>query len=165
MLSLDILSRVIHVGTAVVLVGGSVFMRFVLMPAASRLPEKEHFALREQVLGRWRKFVGVGIGLLIITGFYNYIHLAMPQHSGDGLYHGLMGVKVILAMVIFFIASALTGRSEALDRVRQNAKMWLAILILLATILIAIAGFLKVRGSVPGGDEGQSTAESYHPAV
>jgi len=145
---LDVLSRVTHVATAVVLIGGSVFMRYVLLPSAAQLPDEPHAALRQQVLARWRKFVPVGIVLFLVTGFYNYIKVAIPQHSGDGLYHALMGVKIILALVVFFIASALTGRSEALEGVRRNAKLWLALLVLLAGLIIAIAGFLKMRGPV-----------------
>ena len=35
---LSIISRWIHIGTAIVVVGGTVFLRFVLLPAAEGLP-------------------------------------------------------------------------------------------------------------------------------
>ena len=38
-LIIAIISRWMHIGSAIVVVGGSVFMRFVLMPAAAELPE------------------------------------------------------------------------------------------------------------------------------
>src|SRR5690606_31355651 len=107
---LDVLSRWVHVGTAVVLVGGSVFMRYVLMPAAgTSLGDAEHEALRAQLITRWKKYVMVGIALLLISGFYNYVKVAIPQHKGDGLYHGLMGTKILIALAVFFLASVLTG--------------------------------------------------------
>ena len=52
--ALDVLSRFAHVATAIVMVGGTVFMRFVLMPAAKELPETEHDQLRQRLLARWK---------------------------------------------------------------------------------------------------------------
>lgn len=140
----DVLARWFHVGAAVVLVGGSVFARFVLMPAAAGLQESEHVALRERIMGRWRKVVMGGILLLLVTGFYNYLAVTAPAHKGDGLYHGLMGVKILLAFGAFFLASVLSGRSPRFETVRENAAWWLGVLILLTGIVIAIGGYLKV---------------------
>jgi len=148
----DILSRWVHVGTAIVILGGSVFMRFVLMPAAAQLPDEEHQALRERVMGRWRKFIMAGIMLLLLSGFYNYIAIAIPAHKGQqGPYHMLMGIKILLAFVVFFFASALAGRSKGLEPIRQNAGRWLAVTILLSAVVVAIAGYLKVavKGAPP----------------
>jgi uncharacterized membrane protein len=145
-LILDTVSRIVHVGTAITLVGGSVFMAFALMPAAAaNLSDEEHDRLREGVLGRWKKFVGPGIGLFLISGFYNFARMA-PLHKGDSLYHALVGTKILLAFAVFFIASALVGKSKALDGMRQNRAKWLKILILLAAIIVGISGFVKVRG-------------------
>lgn len=142
---LNVISRWIHVGTAIVLVGGTVFMRFLLMPAAAELPEGEHEALRARILGRWKRFVHAGILLFLLSGFYNYIVVTLPAHRGDRLYHPLIGVKILLAFAIFFLASALVGRSRAFDGLRKNSKTWLGVIVLLATIIVGISGYLKVR--------------------
>lgn len=145
-LVLNTVSRVVHVGTAITLVGGSVFMAFALMPAAAaKLSDEEHDRLRDGVLGRWKKFVGPGIGLFLISGFYNYMK-AIPFHKGDGLYHGLVGTKMILALAVFFLASALVGKSKGLEGIRKNRAKWLKVLIVLAAIIVCISGFVKVRG-------------------
>ena len=83
---IDVLSRWIHMGAAVVLIGGSVFMRFVLMPAAAELPDDEHQALRGRVMQRWKRIVMIGIMLLLISGFYNYIKIAIPAHKHEQTY-------------------------------------------------------------------------------
>ena len=44
---LDTISRFVHIGTAIVLVGGSVFTLMVLMPAAKKLPDEPHAQLAE----------------------------------------------------------------------------------------------------------------------
>src|SRR5262245_51098195 len=83
---IDVLSRFVHVAAAIVMVGGTVFMRFILMPAAVELPQAEHDQLRERLLARWKRVVHGGIALLLISGGYNY-WLAIRLHKGDGLYH------------------------------------------------------------------------------
>lgn len=142
-LIIDVLSRWAHVGAAVVLIGGSVFMRFMLMPAATELPDDQHQALRQRIMQRWKRIVMIGIGLLLLSGLWNY-HQKIQTGKPDGLYHALMGTKILLAFGAFFLASALTGRSAGLEKFRTDARKWLLVLIALTATVVAIAGFLKV---------------------
>lgn len=140
----DILSRWIHVGTAIVLVGGTCFMRFVLLPAARRtLSDESHELLREAVRDRWKRFVHLGIALLLISGFYNYIK-AMPGHKGVPLYHALIGTKILLALAVFFLGSALVGRSPAFAKMREFPRPWLMLILLLSAAIVGISGYCKV---------------------
>lgn len=136
----ELLSRWVHVGTAIVLLGGSVFMRFVLLPEAAKLPAEQHDQLRLGTVTRWKRFVMAGITLLLVTGFYNYL----TRESLPPRYHMLMGIKILLALGVFFLGSALTGRSAGLAAIRQNARTWLVVLIGLASLVVAIAGYLKI---------------------
>ena len=98
-------------------------------------------------IGTWKRIVHSGIALFILTGALNYYRvIAKGTHKGDPLYHALLGTKIILALVIFFIASLLVGRSPAFEGVRRNAPRWLLVNLLLAAIIVAISGFLRVRG-------------------
>ncbi len=146
-LVLNTLFRWLHVGTAIVLLGGSVFMRFVLMPAAEKLPTEAHDTLRGHIRAAWKVFVHAGIALLLVTGLYNYLVVMVPAHKGDSLYHALMGTKILLALAVFFLASVLVGRAAAFEKMRQNLRIWLGLVILLAALIVAISGFLKVRPS------------------
>lgn len=156
---IQVILRIVHVATAIVLVGGSVFMRFALMPAAAGLGDAEHEALRERLMGRWRRFVHGGIALLLASGLYNYVVVMVPLHKGDGRYHMLVGIKMLLALVLFFLAAALVGRSSALQGLRDKVRTTLTVMILLAASIVAISGFLKIRG-VPDGSEPAETAVS-----
>ncbi|WP_437201336.1 DUF2269 family protein [Planctomicrobium sp. SH664] len=142
-------SRVIHIVAAIVLFGGAVFTRFLLMPAAGQLDEEQHQKLRAGVTGRWKYFVHLGITLLIVTGFYNYLVVMRPLHKGDSFYHMWMGIKILLAMVVFFYASALVGRARAFEGIRKNAGFWLLVSIVLSFFVVGIASVLKVRGVPP----------------
>jgi len=140
--------RVLHVGSAILLVGGAAFIRFVLMPAANAtLSEADHTRLRARIMETWKKIVLGGIALILLSGLFNYIRIIMEQtHKGDKLYHALLGTKLLLALAVFFISSALVGKSAGLEKIRQNAKKWLLINLLLASVIIGISGYLRVRG-------------------
>lgn len=152
-LLLPVLSRWIHVGTAIVLVGGTTFFRFVVMPALG----DDSAELVERIRQGWKKFVHGGIALFLLSGIYNFI-IMLPKHKGDGLYHGLVGTKILLALVVFFIASALVGRSAGTQKFRDGAKKWTGIMLLLSAVIIGISGFVKVRG--PMSKENAGVVES-----
>lgn len=141
---IDVVSRVVHIATAITLVGGSVFTLLVLMPSAKTLEDSVHQSFLASIIGRWKRFVHGGVALFLVSGFYNYFR-AIPHHKGDGLYHALVGTKMILALVVFFLAAAMVGRSEKLAFIRGNRKFYLTMLVCLAAVIVTISGFVKVR--------------------
>jgi uncharacterized membrane protein len=147
---LGVVSRILHVGTAIVLVGGAAFLRFALLPAAvASLTDEEHARLRQAVLARWGKFVHSGIAILLFSGAYNFVRAIWALRDAgvrDPLYHALIGIKILLAMGVFFVASVLVGRSAKFEAWRKQAAKWLTINLVLALLVVSISGFLKVRG-------------------
>jgi len=143
---LQVVSRIAHVLTAVALLGGSLFSLCVLLPSAKGLDESAHRHLAEGVARRWKWIVHLAIALLLVSGFYNYM-LALSVHRGDSLYHALLGTKMLLALGTLFLAAALVGRSPGLQGIRDARQRWTAIAVLLACIVVAISGFVKVRGT------------------
>lgn len=141
--AVDILSRWTHIGTAVVIIGGSVFLRFVIYPVVSKLPEDQHLALRSAIISRWKMFVHIGIVLFLVSGFYNYFQ-AMPKHKGQPIYHALIGTKMLLAFGLFFLSSLLVGRSGLAEKVRTRMAYWQTVGIVLGVIIIGISGYVKV---------------------
>mgnify|MGYP006928169703 CR=1 FL=1 len=139
-LILPVLSRWAHVGTAIVLVGGTTFFRLVVMPAL----EGDNSELLGRIRERWKKVVHSGIAIFLISGIYNYVTM-IPKHKGDGLYHGLVGTKILLAMFVFFIASALVGNKPGTQKFRDDAKKWTGIMLMVAAVIVGISGFVKVR--------------------
>jgi uncharacterized membrane protein len=150
--ALALIFRWLHIGPAIVLVGGTAFMVFVLLPAAREISDEEHAKLRAGILKRWKRFVHVGVALFLISGFYNYIVIQAPLHKGDGAYHMLMGIKMLLAMGVFALAEIMVGRSKLADKLRQNSGKYLAINLGLAIAILLLSGFLRVRG-VPSAPE------------
>jgi hypothetical protein len=101
--------------------------------------------------------------LLLISGFYNYFK-AMPNHKGDGLYHALIGTKIILAFVVFFFASVLVGRSKGTQKFRDNSGKWMAVVLVLSALIVAMSGAAKVRG-IPAPKATENVPAENVPAV
>ena len=156
MLILDFLSRVVHVGTAITLVGGSLFMLLVLMPSAKELDDDAHQQLAASVVTRWKRLVHIGVLLFLVSGIYNYMR-AIPSHRGDGVYHALLGTKMILALGVFFLAAALVGKSSKLQPIRDQRAKWLKVMVILAAIIVGISGFVKVRASTSARMQAETT--------
>lgn len=162
-LILPVLSRWIHVGTAIVLVGGTAFFRFVVVPSLG----DDSSGLVGRIRDRWKKIVHAGIGLFILSGAYNFA-LMIPKHTGDKLYHPLLGIKMLLALVVFFLASALVGNKAGTQKFRDDSKKWTSIMLLLAAVIVGISGFVKVRPYSPAAaasvEADTDEAESNEPA-
>lgn len=154
-LILAVISRWMHVGIAIVLVGGTAFFRLVVMPALG----DGHTELIEKIRERWKKFVHAGIGMFIVSGFYNFLMVA--KHEGDPLYHPLLGTKILLAFVVFFLASALVGSKPGTQKFRDNAKKWTSVMLLISAVIVGISGFVKVRPyEAPAAEESADSQPS-----
>lgn len=139
-----LLSRWAHILSAIVMLGGSIFIRFVLMPSVTEAFGPEgHQKLRPVLMKRWKKYVHGSILLFLVSGFYNFV-LQVPLHRGDGLYHALFGIKFVLAMAVFASISMLISTREKPNKLRENAALWMAITVTLAVIVVLIAGVMKL---------------------
>lgn len=136
-----------HILAAVVAVGGAVFMRFVVAPSVrSSLDSEQHARLAEQIAPRWRRIFMICIGVLLLSGLANFFLVSMPKAEGVPLYHALFGTKFLLAMGVFFLGSALVGRSPAFAGLRADMPRWLAINVVLGVVVILISGVLRYLG-------------------
>jgi uncharacterized membrane protein len=144
---LVIAARWLHILSATLAVGVPIYVRFVLMPAAAAtLDDEHHSRLREALTKRWRMFVHILIVVFLATGFYNYLVVARWKKISPDFqprYHMLMGIKILIALVMFTISSALAGRSSLFAPMRQNAKFWLVVLVVLGLGIIGISGVLR----------------------
>jgi uncharacterized membrane protein len=161
---ISLLLRWAHILAAITAVGGTIFMRWALLPAISELPEADRKTLHDGIRRRWALPVHLSIGFLLISGFYNYLVYTRLQHEGDAPYHALFGIKFLLALVIFFVASMLVGRSPAADRFRQKRKTWLTLNMTLAIVVVMMSGVMRTLPQKPRPTElAPATAEVHAP--
>jgi len=151
---LGITLRWFHIFAAMALVGGALFQRLALIGASSQLPDDVRQRLNDDIRRRWSKVVMLAIFLLLVTGLINAIltmtsfRMAFQKdHPALNIprpgYDILLGVKMLLAVVIFFIASALAGRGRVTAGMRQKAAGWLTLNLVLAVVLVAISGVMR----------------------
>src|SRR5262245_10322600 len=119
--------RYMHILGAIALMGATIFMRFALLPAVAKLDPAVKATLHDEVRSCWSKFVMAASGLLLISGITNLAlagryHFDLPK---DSYYHMIVGIKLLLALPIFFVASVLAGRSELAKKFQANAKTWM----------------------------------------
>ena len=140
---LQILLRWMHIVPAVVAGGAAIFGRLAVLPALATLPDAERARVRGLIDGRWRVVVMICITLLLVSGLANFFLYQAPNHKGQALYHALFGVKFLAALVVFFLASALTGRSAALAPIRASSRLYAGIASALVLAILLISGVLR----------------------
>lgn len=148
---ISIVSRWVHILAAITAVGGTIFMRQVLLPSASSLPDDQHDALREHIRARWSMLLHTCIALLLVTGFYNFYVNGILAKPPPGPYHGIFFLKFLLAIVVFFLAIALTGRSDAFASLRAQRGKWLGVVIVLAIVIVLCSSVLRYVPVLFGG--------------
>lgn len=144
---LAIVFRWAHVLSAVALVGGLLFQRLVSFPAAEETLDVDHARrLRAASDRRWKPVVMISTALLLLSGVYNFLTISIEKADSAPAYHGLFGVKFILALLVFFLAGTLTGRAAAFEGMRRNARTWIAVAALAALAVVLVSGVLKNLG-------------------
>jgi uncharacterized membrane protein len=145
---LSLIARWLHILAAITAVGGTIFARAVVVPTLDELPAEERSRLHAALRARWSIIVAAAIGFLIVSGLYNIgvtsIRFRLPRW-----YMPLFGVKFLMALVIFAVASLLAGKTPAADNLRKNARFWLNLNIVLAVCVVCISGVLRTAERIP----------------
>lgn len=143
-----LLLRYMHILGAIMLMGGTIFMRFGLAPVVTTLNESTRTELHEKVRSRWSKFVMLASALLLISGIAN-LGLASRyeiERPFGMSYHMIVGIKFLLALPIFLFASFLAGRTDTAKKFQANARMWMNVNLVLALVMVLIGGLLRFTG-------------------
>lgn len=132
--------RWLHIVAACLAVGGVFFIRF-LLPAGLRKVEADQGKL--VFLGARRAFkmvIHTCILVLLLTGTYNAVrNWHGYAAAGPGLGHGLFGLHLLLALVVFGISLWLLTGTEP----PASHRKWAAINMVLLLLTVAAASTVK----------------------
>ena len=164
MIFLDLVLRWMHILGAAILVGGTIYQR------AAWTPEVKDEAASEQaarIRASWSKLVMASSGMLLLSGLINFVLMLQRFEISDAsfpgsVYHPVFGVKFLLALGVFFISSALAGRSGLAQRLREKEGMWLTLNMVMAIAVVCLAGMLKLAERAPKSSE---SARPQPPSV
>jgi len=127
------LARWLHLTSVVTLIGGILYARFVMHPAAGGLAADALTGLENRAASRFRRFVFTAITLLVLSGAYNFIY----KNPRSPLYHALFGIKILLVLHVFAVAILATGANNP----RRAKQMFGAAIS--GVIIILISNYLK----------------------
>ncbi|MEW4451556.1 hypothetical protein AB1L30_02615 [Bremerella sp. JC817] len=164
---LDLVIRWAHILPAIILVGGTLYMVIALHPAMNATEFAEKPELKTAIRQRWSKVVMICAGLLLISGIVSLVLQATRYDFPQKYYHGVAGIKLLIALVIFYIASLLVGRSQNAEKFREKEGFWLKVNATLAIIVVLMAGTLRVADRVPkhsGSDDSPASEAAAKPS-
>ena len=147
-----LLLRWAHLLAAAVAVGGLAFARFGLLPAINGFDEETRERIHDSIRRRWLPWVIGSITLLLASGLANFLLFnARVKDEGwaggewmrETSYHALFGAKFLLALVVFYLASALVGRGAGTQWVRNDRATWLSLTLGLAVAVVMISGWMR----------------------
>ena len=147
-----LLLRWAHILAAIVAMGGLVFARFALVPALSDIDAATRDRIHDAIRRRWLPWVIGAITVLLASGLANFLLFngrvkaegwADGQWMRQTSYHALFGAKFLMAMVAFYFASALVGRGEGTQWVRNDRAKWLSVTLGLTLAVVLLSGWMR----------------------
>src|SRR5688572_6623478 len=142
---LNVITRWLHVTSAVIGVGALMFLVLVIRPAVAAQEPSARQAMLVSVLPRVKTVVHSALGLLLLTGFYNYF-VAIPKVRElvyRSLYHPIIGTKILLALVLFGIISATLASASAAANMEEGHWRWLPLMMVLALVILFLSAVLR----------------------
>lgn len=136
--AVNVIARVLHVGSAIVALGGIAFMLGALCPALRTQDESVRAALQPLVKKRFMRMVHPAIALLILTGAYNWWLNIEAYRNASKAIHGMIGTKMLLAIVMFAIVFA-----QAFGVVKGGTHRWMTINLVLGIAVITLAAIVR----------------------
>jgi uncharacterized membrane protein len=131
-----LLFRWLHIGSAIFLLGGALYFRLAVAPAAAGLPAEQAGQLYDAMATRIRAWVWTACIALVVAGFYNFFVKASHVPRG---YHMWFGIKFLLALHLISI-SLLAARAGVEPAKRQR---WMSGAMITGLCIVAISGYLR----------------------
>jgi hypothetical protein len=141
----DLAVKWVHLISIVTAVGLTLFQYLVLLPVLKRAQ-----GVSEDIIKALQRRAGMIIGvawvLIWVTGIYNLV-VVIPTVKPN--YHMVLGAKILLVLVLFFISTALSHPSLAFEGIQRNRARWVAFaawLGILVIVLSATMNMMRLKG-------------------
>jgi uncharacterized membrane protein len=136
-------SRVLHVLGSIILLGGMFYLLMIVAPRVGASGSRPHadawFGGNRAV---WAKWVGIATVVLLVTGLFNFYSIVTTNQIAKS-YHMLGALKILVALVIFFFAAILAGKTALAERFREKLRFWLAVTMLVGLVIVAIGSVMR----------------------
>jgi hypothetical protein len=145
-------SRVLHVASSIILLGGIFYLLAVVAPRAIANGGNAD-AWFNGNRAAWAKWVGITTTLLLVTGLFNFVTIIQANEIAKS-YHMLGTMKILVALVIFFFAAILAGKTALAESFRERMKYWLTVTMLVGLLIVVIGSVMRSYPRTPKPLEG-----------
>jgi uncharacterized membrane protein len=144
-----LLMRFLHIFCSIILLGGLFYLLAVVAPrvvaAGGRGDADTWFNGNRATWARW---VGIATALLLVSGLFNFIN-NVTTYKLVPSYHMLGTLKILLALVVFFFAAILAGKTPLAESFREKMASWLKFTMLLGILIVIIGGVMRNYPRIP----------------
>lgn len=141
----DLAVKWVHVLSILTVVGFILYQYLVLQPVLRRLQGvSEDFV--NAVQRRSGIIMGIAWVLIWVTGIYNLV-VVIPTVKPN--YHLVLGAKILLVLVLFFLSTALSHPSLAFEGIRRNRARWVALVAWLGIAILLLSttmNMMRLKG-------------------
>ena len=136
---LYVVLRVLHILSAIILVGGLFYSKTILVPAGV-----DPYAGQRQVWARW---VGLATFFLVVSGLVNFMNIMTTAKAAGtplpSIYHILFGIKFLLGLFLMFLAAILSGKTALAERFRHKLGSWLSVAWTTSLTIVILGALLR----------------------
>ena len=136
----------LHVGSVVLLIGGFFFLRVILLPSTSVLPDSQKPKLVEAAFRRFRVVVWIALVTTLMSGIYNFIAFlrsASTATQDPSVYILVLGIKLFIVFLIFTFGVLLTFPYPVFAPIQKRPSPWLNLTLFWGLIVIFLSTLLR----------------------
>lgn len=130
----------LHLAAVVVAVGGTAFIRLILLRSFIAIDMQARQRVMAGVARYFYPTLWWAILAILVSGLFN-LHEALQ--GADALYVALLVVKILLGLILFSIAFAVTLPWPTLAEFQRRRPRWLAVNLALAAVILFLSAVLR----------------------
>lgn len=134
MQALDTVMRVLHIGSAIALLGGTVFFLVVMVPSLRLMDEGLRGSIFQVARKRFYRISHPALALLLVSGLYNFLTYLPRYNESHKAVHGLIGTKILLALAIIVIVFG-----QTFGAIKGCPIRWAKINVTLGVVIVILA--------------------------
>ncbi|HLK57634.1 MAG TPA: hypothetical protein VKU00_13800 [Chthonomonadaceae bacterium] len=149
------INKWLHLISIVGVLGGTAFAWLVMVPALRNEPEESPLAKT-----LWKRF-GLSLAILwvivLLTGFINF---GIVSPKVNAAYQGILGIKMMLAILMFVLSLLLAHPIPAMKQFMQNRSAWLVTLMVIGIAILGLSAHLNISRVNGSGLKTQSATST-----
>ncbi len=130
----------LHLAAVVVAVGGTAFIRLILLRSFIAIDMQARQRVMAGVARYFYPTLWWAILAILVSGLFN-LHEALQ--GADAVYIAVLAAKILLALILFSIAFAVTLPWPTLAEFQRRRPRWLAVNLALAAVILFLSAVLR----------------------